>query len=51
VELRVSNRHKEIRPIIRKAFREANWQMSHIHFVKNILRKVPGKKGKEYRIG
>jgi len=34
------NRHKGIRSAVEKAFIGASWQMCHVHFVRDVLRRV-----------
>ena len=47
VKLVISDGHKGIRAAVEKAFIEASWQMCHVHFVRDVLRKVPKKRWKE----
>jgi len=47
VELVVSDGHKGIRSAVEKAFIGASWQMCHVDFVRDVLRKVPKKRWKE----
>jgi len=47
VKLAVSDGHKGIRAAVEKAFLGASWQMCHVHFVRDVLRKVPKKRWKE----
>ena len=43
VKLVVSDGHKGIRAAVEKAFLGASWQMCHVRFVRDVLRKVPKK--------
>jgi len=47
VKLVVSDGHKGIRATVEKAFLGESWQMCHVHFVRDVLRKVPKKRWKE----
>ncbi len=47
VKLVVSDGHKGIRAAVEKAFLGVSWQMCHVHFVRDVLRKVPKKRWKE----
>jgi len=46
VELVISDGHKGIRSAVEKAFIGASWQMCHVHFIRDVLRKVPKKEWK-----
>ena len=47
VKLVISDGHKGIRSAVEKAFIGAGWQMCHMHFVRDVLRKVPKKRWKK----
>ena len=43
VELVISDGHRGIRSAVEKAFIGASWQMCHVHFIRDVLKKVPKK--------
>ena len=47
VKLVISDGHKGIKAAVEKSFMRASWQMCHVHFVRDVLRKVPKKRWKE----
>jgi len=47
VELVISDGHRGIISAVKKAFIGASWQMCHVHFVRDVLKKVPRKRWKE----
>lgn len=46
VELVISDGHRGIRSAVEKGFIGASWQMCHVHFIRDVLRKVPKKEWK-----
>jgi len=47
VKLVISDGHKGIEEAVKKSFTGSSWQMCHVHFVRDVLRKVPKKRWKE----
>ena len=46
MELVISDGHRGIRSAVEKGFIGASWQMCHVHFIRDVLRKVPKKEWK-----
>jgi len=44
VKLIISDGHKGIEGAVKKALTGSSWQMCHVHFVRDVLRKVPKKR-------
>jgi transposase-like protein len=47
VELIISDEHKGIISAAEKAFPGLSWQMRNVHFIRNVMKKVPNKPWKE----
>jgi len=47
VKLIISDGHKGIEGAVKKSLTGSSWQMCHVHFVRDVLRKVPKKRWKE----
>ena len=46
VKLVISDGHKGIGVAVKKAFLGSSWQMCHVHFVRDVMKKVPKKRWK-----
>ncbi len=44
LELVISDGHKGIREAVLRSFPGAAWQYCHVHFMRNLMKKIPGKK-------
>src|SRR5699024_6353932 len=49
LEMVVSDAHKGLVAAIRKSFTNVSWQRCQVHFLKNILSKIPKKNSKDFR--
>ena len=47
VELIISDGHKGIISAAEKVFSGSSWQMCHVHFIRDVMKKVPNKQWKE----